>query len=624
MTTQQALTIALSSTGIPKLMNALVASGGEFAATLNSEVPANQSMNIGNVPDTNIADYLVLLDTGSISSATATLSSVDQGSNNQFTLNYSVSMTVTYQSWIESGKRGERGFEIPFGPNNCGAFSFSTSGISLDATIEIAQSGSSWTITFVSASTNSSGATVNPTFPSSSVLSQYPPGNCANGPILTTLEGVLNDINYNSAIQSAMTTILNQLAESGNLTPSITFQWTPNTFSFPNPGLQAGVTGLVEYNGTAFSSSSITPPSLALPTVPPSNDLQLYAADYLFSSLYWAYYSAGSLSQTVTASMISNPSFLNTNGYCNLIPNFCSNYPPSTYPNGASMQVVISQPSAPTVSFVQVYVVPSPYILTPASLASIQSQIPATDYTNLQPILNIGYTTLASFQTAVQSALGGDYSSYGSIVITAGTTQTATVLEPLLSSSLYADLLTIQNEVYTSQSEFVTELQGVLGSGPASQYQTQIEQVAAVVVAQISHTPQMVFSVDAGGTWTNLWTIQINGPTPTSGTAGPLVDTLANFALGTAGSAQTLQAQYFPTGSANCSATLISSSVTGVNAGDFPLLWDLQFAGVYAEAMQAVVSEGVAVPYIEGYTFQDATVALQPGYADVTANISFS
>jgi hypothetical protein len=99
-------------------------------------------------------------------------------------------------------------------------------------------------------------------------------------------------------------------------------------------------------------------------------------------------------------------------------------------------------------------------------------------------------------------------------------------------------------------------------------------------------------------------------------------DFLHSFVLGVSGTAQTVQSQYQIAG--NPTATLVSSNISGVTADTFAGLWQYVLSPVYANVMQEVASTGVPLPFIEGYTFQESTVSLQPGYADITANVVFS
>jgi hypothetical protein len=599
-----------------KLFNALVVSGPAFANQLDSETPSDQTLNVGQVPDTNISNYVLQLTGGSFSGASASLTSATQlgAGSNQFQLDFNVDITVDFANWIESGTRTVTPFRGPpytenFGPNNCGAFSFTASGASLSATVEIAQNAQNqWEFSFVSPDTDSSNASLSFGYPGTSVLANYT-NSCSNDQIHDGMESELNNIDYSSATQDAITQILDSVTESGSLGSGIVFQWTPNTFVFPQTslGVQSGVTGLVTYNGTPFTPpSQLTPPNLPLPSIPGGNDVQIYAADYLFTSLFWAYYSAGQLSETITAGMLTDPAILNTSYFQESIQALYQEYP------DAPMEVVVEQSAAPQVTFIQGYMVPAPYILTPVGLASLQSQLPKADYIALQDqVENVPFSQLASFQGLLQQVLGGDYATYGASVVTASTTATAS-LASQLPSTVYSALLGITNIPYPGYNAFVTALQEALGSGPAQQYGQTIEDVASVVLALLSHSPLCTFNVLWDGTWNEVLQIQITEQ-----------DYLDSFVLGVSGTAQTVQSQYQIAG--NPTATLVSSEIPGVNVSTFVGLWQyVLLPEVYAKIMQEVAATGVPVPFIEGYTFQESTVALQVGYADITANVVFS
>jgi hypothetical protein len=613
--TQQALTIAVAPSGMTKLFNALVVSGAAFANQLDSETPSNQTLNVGDVPDTNISDYVLQLSGGSYSNASASLSSAAQqgAGSNQFKLSFSVNITVSFASWTESGKRAETVphtgvvVYIPFGPTDCGAFGFTATGVVLAAMVQIVQnSQKQWEFSFVSPDADANDAPLSFGYPGASVLSQYN-NSCSSGQIHDGMEGALNQIDYSTATQDAITPILDSITESGSLGAGIVFQWTPNTFVFPasSLGLQSGVTGLVTYNGTPFTPSGLTPPDLPLPAIPAGNDVQIYAADYLFTSLFWAYYSAGELSQTITPGMLAEPNLLNTSNFQDSIQALYQQYP------NAEMEVVVEQSAAPQVSFIQGYLLPPPYILTPVALASLQGQLPAADYTALQDkVENIPFDQLGSLQDLVQTVLGGDAAKYGPSVVAAATTATAS-LASQLPGTVYSALLGIANIPYASHDAFVAALQQALGSGPAQQYGQLIEGVAALVLASLTHSPLCTFNVLSEGTWTQVFQIKITEQ-----------DFLHSFVLGVSGTAQTVQSQYQIAG--NPTASLVSSNIPGVNASTFQGLWQYVLSPVYANVMQEVASAGVPVPFIEGYTFQGSTVSLQVGYADITANMMFS
>ncbi|HXR38000.1 MAG TPA: hypothetical protein VN776_02865 [Terracidiphilus sp.] len=610
---QQALTIAVSSTGLPKLFNALIVSGNAFASALDGQTASDQNLNIGQVPDTNIDEYVVQLNTGSFANASATMNSVTQVSpgSNQFVLQFTVAVSVNFATWIESGRftrsSNHGTYHIPFNNVNCGSFGFYATNISLDATVQISQNDQDqWEFIYVTSSSNSSNANFIFGYPEQSVLYQYN-NSCGASTISNSLEDALEEIDYSSAIQAAITPILNSISESGQLTSAIVFDWTPNTFVFPpsSNSLQSGVTGAVTYSGTPFPSGGLNPPNLALPPVVSSSDVQIYAADYLFSSLYWAYYSAGQLSQTITPSMLAEPALLNTSSYKSSIPDLFTQYP------NDNMQVVVAQSTAPVITFVSAYQLQPPYILTPQDMFQLQSTLPASDYSAVKNgVEGNPYNTLSALQTALQSALGSDYNTYQAAIVALATTPTVN-LATQLPASVYADLLNLAGLTFLTQDAYVSALESALGPGPAGQYQQIILNASNAVIASLAHSPTLTFSVLDQGSYVQVFVIQIQE-----------TDVLINFQLGTSGTAQTIQSLYQVQGIPT--ATLVSSIIPDVNTQTLGYLWQFSLSAVYATIMQSVASTGVPLPFIEGYTFQSSSITLQPGYADLVANIQFN
>lgn len=616
MSTQQALTIAISPSGLPKLFDALIVSGSAFAAGLDSQTPPDQSLNIGQVPDTDIDEYVVSLTSGSFSGASAVMNSVNQQGpgSSQFTLNFTVAITASFGSWTESGRyarsfpHGGGVYYIRFGPADVGSFSFQASAIALSTTINITQSSGAWAFSFVSANSNASNATLNFTIPSGSALAPYQGACSGQQQIYNAIESSLESLDYSSAVQRAVTPILKAITESGQLTPAIVFEWTPNTFVFPEVKntLESGVTGIVTYNGTPFPPpAGVTPPNLSLPSVPTSFDLQLFAADYLFSSLYWAYFEAGQLTQTITPSMLAEPSQLNTSNFKKSITSLFQ-----TYPN-CNMDVVVAQSTAPLITFVPGYSLPPPYILTPQAMATLQGTLPVADYQELQNKMeDEPYTSLTAFQTDLATYLGNDCATYQAAVVAAATTPTVG-LEAQLGATIYIDLMGITGLIYLTQADYIAVLQNAIGSSNTAKYQQMLCDAAATFIAVLNHNPQCTFNVQYQGNYIELFVIQIAE-----------TDFLTNFVLGESGSAVTIQSEYQIWG--NPTATLVSSNFSGVNAGDFANLWQYVLSGVYASIMQRVASTGVPVPFIQGYTFQKSTISLQSGYASLIADILFN
>lgn len=619
--TQQALTIAVSSTGLPKLFGALVVSGDSFAAQLNQEQPSDQNLNIGDVAGNNCFNYVLSLASGAFSGATAIMNSVVQTATGQpdFTLSFDVNTTVNYGDWSEtytryiSGHHGGPGVNDNEGPTDCGPVSFSAQGVTLTATIQIAQSGpgAPWALSYVSATSDSTAANIDINYPGDSILNYVTNENCHGDDLIkSSLVTAIDTIKYDSAVEQTIDPILAQIKNSGQLSSAIAFDWTPNVFAFPMPlnTLQAGVTGIISYNGTPFTPPG-TSPALSLPDLPSSNDIRLFAADTLFSSLFWAYYKAGSLSLTVTPGMLAEQAQLTTDFYATLIPNLYQKYP------DCNMELVIDQSAAPTITFAAAYRLPPPYILTSAALLTLQPTLKpvlsAAEWTALTALENQGQTTLPPFQAALQKALTvGNYATYQAQIITAASSPTLALGTGGMPADLYTRLLNLVDLTYLTQAKFETALDNTLGSSAAQQYLTVILTAASTNVANLVHSPTLTFNVLTSGSYVEVFVIQVQE-----------TDILTGFQIAQSGSNQTIQSIYEMQG--NPVVALISSAIGDVNVDDIALLWATAFSGIYAQIMQAVASTGVPLPFIQGYRFQNSLITLNPGYADLAADIQF-
>src|SRR6185436_11553556 len=100
------------------------------------------------------------------------------------------------------------------------------------------------------------------------------------------------------------------------------------------------------------------------------------------------------------------------------------------------------------------YELPFPYMITPPILASLAESLPAGDIQSLQPLVGQGYTDVTSFTSAVDAALGGDSSTYGGLVVTAGTSSVMSTLPASMGDNptAYAALLGICGIPYLTQT----------------------------------------------------------------------------------------------------------------------------------------------------------------------------
>ena len=69
----------------------------------------------------------------------------------------------------------------------------------------------------------------------------------------------------------------------------------------------------------------------------------------------------------------------------------------------------------------------------------------------------------------------------------------------------------------------------------------------------------------------------------------------------------------------------MGSATARITADDFGSVWNFGLQPVYAIEMQKMAHTGVPIPFMTGmqFLFDEATVVIQPGYADVTADILY-
>ena len=97
-----------------------------------------------------------------------------------------------------------------------------------------------------------------------------------------------------------------------------------------------------------------------------------------------------------------------------------------------------------------------------------------------------------------------------------------------------------------------------------------------------------------------------------------------NFHLGAVGHTQTVQSELRIIDDAT-TATLVSSKIPGISDKDFDSIWKFALHPVYRIETEKMAHAGVPLPFLQGFQFlfDRATVRLQPGYADVLANMRY-
>ena len=184
-------------------------------------------------------------------------------------------------------------------------------------------------------------------------------------------------------------------------------------------------------------------------------------------------------------------------------------------------------------------------------------------------------------------------------------------LQASLPPAVYTQLQSLSGEVFLNEPSFYTALANALGSSSAAQYKTVIETTALGMGAVVTHSNQVVLNVVSQGQTIPVITFDLTE-----------TDVLQALALGIAGATQTLQFafQIVPT---LTTTTFVSSSIAGINGGDFSFIWNWVLQSVYATEVAAMGKTGVALPRIPGFNFlfSNATVTLAAGYANVLTDV---
>ncbi len=177
-----------------------------------------------------------------------------------------------------------------------------------------------------------------------------------------------------------------------------------------------------------------------MPSMPASNHVHFYAADYEFNELYWAFYKDGRLNTKICKDQLPNPDMLTTDYYqgTSLDPLY------QAYPD-YDMRVDVTPQSPPTVTFQSVYQLDYG---DNGVLTTQETQLSDSAYHALTTLQGSVYLTQAAYTTALQMALGSD----GTPEIITQIEQASVVVGPF-------------SQVYQVTSTGLSSLQGQLSSG---------------------------------------------------------------------------------------------------------------------------------------------------------------
>ena len=693
----QALTVAIAPSGLQYLAQELIV--GQFVSALTNLVPPNRSISVPDITLSTsssgamtVAEHIVItLSGGSLSSFNPRFQSLTQGAGGQFTLTLVASGCRVNYTWNEQYDT----YLIYFGSHNEGhtndtwGYSMGVDTFTITVPVTLTQQAQSYNLAIGTVTATPTG--LHPNIPGNSIVQQ--PGPCFTTTVDNTTVSALEAIDFQTPIQNLFKNLLGTIPASGKLTPDIVFSFNEGdtALAFPNnAGISLGVTGNVTWNGNAYSGG--TPPSLPIPSMPTSNHVHFFAADYEFNELFWAWFKDGRLNTTITAGQLPDPGMLNTNYYRSgpLAPLY------QAYPN-LQMTVAVTPQSPPTVTFQSVYqlvygdngvlttqesalpasfyqalstlqgsvylsqgdyttalqnalgptgtqyitqieqasVVTGPftrvYQVTQAGLNTLQANLPPGVYQNLSAGLTVGqvFVDQAWLLAAVEYALNSvdQTNQYAAQIeaafavsgpfnqvwwVTPGTNGGLTTLVDRLPPDVYNDITGLANIVYLDQTSFVTALQNAIGSS-VGKYQTQILQASYVTGAIVTQNVQAVFNVIRAGNTIPVFTVAFHE-----------TDFQQNFHLGAVGYNQTVQSD-LQLIDGETQATLVHSNIKGIDNSSFPSIWNFVLQPIYALETQKMAHTGVPLPFMEGFEFlfNQATVAIQPGYADVLANMTY-
>ncbi|HEV2761584.1 MAG TPA: hypothetical protein VGV38_01220, partial [Pyrinomonadaceae bacterium] len=187
-------------------------------------------------------------------------------------------------------------------------------------------------------------------------------------------------------------------------------------------------------------------------------------------------------------------------------------------------------------------------------------------------------------------------------------------LKSQLPAEVYTSLQALSGQVYMNEAAFFQGLVNALGQQNADQYKTVIEGVALVVGGVVTHSIRVVLNVISGGQTVPVITFDVTE-----------TDVLQAFKLGVAGTTQTLQF-YFQIVQPLTTTQFVSSTIPGVNSGDWSFIYNWVLQPVFADEVAKMGENGVALPRVSGFNFlfTGATVTLQPGYASVLTDVQYA
>jgi len=184
-------------------------------------------------------------------------------------------------------------------------------------------------------------------------------------------------------------------------------------------------------------------------------------------------------------------------------------------------------------------------------------------------------------------------------------------LKPQLPPDVYTKLQPLLHQAFLTETAFYQALGNDVGQAAAGQYKTIIEAQAQTFAAVVTHGNQVVVNVVQDGNVVPAITFNV-----------AQTDVLQGFGLGISGAAQSLQFAFQIIPSLT-QTTFVSSSVQGIDSGDFGFIWNLALQPAYAATVAKMGQAGVALPRIPGFDFllAEASITVQQGYVNVVTDV---
>ncbi|MBC7570099.1 MAG: hypothetical protein H7319_10250 [Spirosoma sp.] len=424
-----------------------------------------------------------------------------------------------------------------------------------------------------------------------------------------------NNYNYSVGIGSMTITVVFQFAYTNNAWSFTLVSATPDATSL-SPNVPSGSVVNDEQVSGCFTTTFSDATKQAVQSIDFSGPI-----NSLLGPLFGRIPSTGQLTSDITFNFPMGPAGLTFPGDSGIVTGVTgdTSYKGAEYPG--TNPPTLSVPPVPTNSHLNYYASDYTFnslfwaffqagsLVTTATAGNIPdpAALNTSNYNNTP--LQALYTAYPNVpMTASLKALAAPTVMFTSVYDLTPTNITALVNQ--LPPAVYTQLAGAEG-VYMNEASFFASLTNALGVSDAGLYKSVIEAVALVVGAVVTHTNQVVLNVVSNGQTIPVITFDLTE-----------TDVLQAFKLGITGTTQTLQFA-FQIVPALTKTTFVSSTLQGVNGGDFAFIWNWVLQSVYATVVAKMGQAGVALPRIPGFSFlfDQATITLETGYASVLTDV---